>query len=145
MRALAVAGFILLFAAALPAQARSVSSSRLAGQIVAGAIAAPTGFAIGYTVGSGFRPHGSSNTGVALGFVGALLGPPTAVRAIGTADVPGSYGRAIAGTAAGYAAGYAIFKASQTIPWSPLRKALWVASALMPGAGAALAYNSGRN
>ena len=54
------------------------------GEVALGFVGVPLGFAIGYTIGSGFRPHGSSNTGVALGFAGALVGPALGVSAVGS-------------------------------------------------------------
>ena len=94
-------------AAWLQAQKQSVSAGRIAGATVAGFIAVPVGFAVGYTIGSGFRPHGSSNSGVALGFAGALLGPAAAVSAVGSGGPSrGNFGAAVGGAAIGYAAAY---------------------------------------
>ena len=82
IRALAV-----LLAAAVSsahAQKQPVSGGRIAGEAALGFVGVPLGFAVGYTIGSGFRPHGSSNTGVALGFAGALLGPALGVSSVGS-------------------------------------------------------------
>src|SRR5215213_6085578 len=98
---------LLVIAASLQAQKPSVSGGRIAGETAAAFAAIPLGFAIGYTVGSGFRPHGSSNSGVALGFAGALLGPAAAVSAVGSGGPSrGNFGAAVGGAAIGYVATY---------------------------------------
>src|SRR3954467_14870823 len=101
---------LLLLATAvapLQAQKQPVGAGRIAGETALGFVGVPVGFAVGYTIGSGFRPHGSSNSGVALGFAGALLGPALGVSAVGRGGPSeGNFGAAIGGVAIGYVATY---------------------------------------
>src|SRR5438445_11791611 len=91
----------------LHAQKQSAGAGRIAAEAAVGFVGVPVGFAIGYTIGSGFRPHGSSNSGVALGFAGALLGPALGVSAVGNGGPSrGSFGATVGGAALGYALTY---------------------------------------
>jgi hypothetical protein len=133
-----------LWSGAAQAQKRSVSNGRIAGEIVAGTLGAPLGFAAGYTIGSGFRPHGSSNTGVAVGFAGALAGPALGVNWVGNGGPShGNFGATIGGTAAGYGALVLVFPLARKLP-GPLKTVATVATLFLPGVGATIAYNSTR-
>ena len=138
---------VLLVASALSLQAQKqpVGAGRIAGEAALGFVGVPVGFAIGYTIGSGFRPHGSSNTGVALGFAGALLGPPLGVGVVGNgAPSQGKFGAAVAGAALGYGATIlAVPLAAKVNPMKLKVVALVVAFAL-PAVGATVAYNATR-
>ena len=144
IRALAV-----LLAAAVSssayAQKQPVGAGRIAGEAALGFVGVPLGFAIGYTIGSGFRPHGSSNTGVALGFAGALLGPALGVSAVGSGGPSrGSFGAAIGGAALGYGALYFAVPAATKVNPMKLKIAALVAAFALPAAGATIAYNATR-
>ena len=140
---------ILTLAAALSvstaeAQKRPVSNGRIAGEIAAGTLGAPLGFALGYTIGSGFRPHGSSNTGVAVGFAGALVGPALGVNWVGNGGPShGNFGATIGGTAVGYGATILVFPIVRKLP-GPLKTIATVATVFLPAVGATVAYNSTR-
>lgn len=123
--------------------AAAQSAPRATAQVVAGTLAVPIGFAAGYVVGSGFRPHGSSNSGVAVGFTGALLGPALAVRAIG-AKPTGKLGTTVLGTAAGYGASVALVPLAFKIANPRLKIAAIAAALMLPGIGATVAYNASR-
>jgi len=128
---------------ALYAQKPPVSGGRIAGEIAAGMLAVPVGFAVGYTIGSGFRPHGESNTGVALGFAGAVLAPPVAVHAV--AGPPrGNFGATLGGTAIGYAASMIAFPVARKIRFEKVKTATTLVTFLLPAVGATIAYNATR-
>jgi len=144
IRALAV-----LLAAAVSssayAQKQPVGAGRIAGEAALGFVGVPLGFAVGYTIGSGFRPHGSSNTGVALGFAGALLGPALGVSAVGSGGPSrGSFGAAVGGAALGYGALYFAVPAATKVNPMKLKIAALVAAFALPAAGATIAYNATR-
>ena len=144
IRALAV-----LLAAAVSssahAQKQPVSAGRIAGEAALGFVGVPLGFAIGYTIGSGFRPRGSSNTGVALGFAGALLGPALGVSAVGSGGPSrGSFGAAVGGAALGYGVMYFAVPAATKVNPTKLKIAALVAAFALPAAGATIAYNATR-
>lgn len=127
------------------AQKRPVSNGRVAGEIALGTLGAPIGFAIGYTIGSGFRPHGSSNTGVVGGFAGALLGPAAAVNLVGNGGPShGNFGGAVGGTAIGYGAAILAFPIARRVPGSKLKLLATIATTFLPAVGATVAYNSTR-
>jgi len=135
---------ISLPARAVEAQKRPVSNGRIAGEIAAGTVGAPLGFAIGYTIGSGFRPHGSSNTGVAVGFAGALVGPALGVNWVGNGGPShGNFGATMGGTALGYGATILVFPIVRKLP-GPLKTIATVATVFLPAIGATIAYNSTR-
>ena len=139
---------ILLLAtavASLQAQKQPVGAGRIAGETALGFVGVPVGFAIGYTIGSGFRPHGSSNSGVALGFAGALLGPALGVSAVGSGGPSrGKFGAAVGGAAVGYVATYAVFPLAAKVSSTKLSIAAMVASFALPAVGATIAYNATR-
>jgi hypothetical protein len=143
----AIAMFVLtaaLSVRAAGAQKRSVSNGRIAGEIAAGTLGAPLGFAIGYTIGSGFRPHGSSNTGVVAGFAGALVGPALGVNWVGNGGPSrGNFGATMGGAALGYGATVLIFPIVRKLP-GPLKTIATVATVFLPAVGATVAYNSTR-
>jgi hypothetical protein len=126
------------------AQQKSVSKGRIAGEIAAGTLGAPIGFAVGYVIGSGLRPHGSSNTGVGLGIAGALVGPATGVNWVGNGGPShGNFGATIGGTAVGYGLAYLAFPAARKLP-GVLKTVATVATLFLPAVGATVAYNSTR-
>jgi hypothetical protein len=138
--------FVLATAPALlHAQKQPVGAGRIAGETALGFLGAPVGFAVGYTIGSGFRPHGSSNTGVTLGFAGALLGPALGVSVVGNGGPSqGKFGATVGGAALGYVATYlAVPVASKVNPMKLKIAALAVAFAL-PAVGATIGYNATR-
>jgi hypothetical protein len=143
IRALAV-----LLAAAIStanAQKQPVSGGRIAGEAALGFVGVPLGFAVGYTIGSGFRPHGSSNTGVALGFAGALVGPALGVSAVGSGGPSrGSFGAAVGGAALGYGVMYFAVPAASKVNPMKLKIATMVVAFALPAAGATIAYNATR-
>jgi hypothetical protein len=127
------------------AQKQPVSNGRIAGEIAAGVVGVPLGFAAGYTLGSGLRPHGSSNTGAVGGLVGALVGPATAVNWVGNGGPShGNFGVTIAGTAVGYGAAYLVFPIVNKVPGTKLKAIAFLAAATLPAVGATIAYNSTR-
>jgi len=129
----------------LQAQKQSVSPGRIAGEAALGFVGVPLGFAVGYTIGSGFRPHGSSNTGVALGFAGALLGPALGVSAVGSGGPSrGSFGEAVGGAALGYGVMYFALPAASRVNPMKLKIAAMVVAFALPAAGATIAYNATR-
>ena len=135
---------VSLWSGAAQAQKQSVSNGRIAGEIAAGALGAPIGFAAGYMIGSGFRPHGSSNAGVAGGIAGALVGPATGVNWVGNGGPShGNFGATIGGTAIGYGAAVLLFPAARKLP-GPLKTVATVATLILPAVGATIAYNSTR-
>jgi hypothetical protein len=132
-------------AALAQAQKQPVSGGRIAGEVALGFVGVPLGFAIGYTIGSGFRPHGSSNTGVALGFAGALVGPALGVSAVGSGGPSrGSFGAAVGGAALGYGALYFAVPAAAKVNPTKLKIAALVVAFALPAAGATIAYNATR-
>ena len=135
-----------VFAGVAQAQKRPVSKGRLAGEVAAGALGIPIGFAVGYTVGSGFRPHGSSTPGVAVGFAGPLAGPATAVNWVGNGGPShGNFGWTIAGTALGYGATFLTFPLARKLPETGKLKLLaTIATTVLPAIGATIAYNATR-
>ena len=129
----------------LQAQKQSVSPGRIAGEAALGFVGVPLGFAVGYTIGSGFRPHGSSNTGVALGFAGALLGPALGVSAVGSGGPSrGRFGAAVGGAALGYGVMYFALPAASRVNPMKLKIAAMVVAFALPAAGATIAYNATR-
>ena len=129
----------------LQAQTQPAGTGRLSGEAAAGLIGAPLGFALGYTIGSGFRPHGSSNTGVALGLTGAVLGPATAVNLVGNGGPSrGNFAATMGGAAVGYGALYFALPAATKVNPMPLKIAAIVAAFALPGVGATIAYNATR-
>lgn len=127
------------------AQQQPASTGRIAGEIAAGVVGVPLGFATGYILGSGLRPHGSSNMGVILGVTGALVGPATGVNWVGNGGPShGNFGATIAGTAIGYGAAYTVFPVLNKIPSTKLKFAAFLAAAALPAVGATVAYNSTR-
>jgi hypothetical protein len=139
---------ILLLAgavASLQAQKQPAGTGRIAGETALGFVGVPVGFAIGYTIGSGFRPHGSSNSGVALGFAGALLGPALGVSAVGRGGPSeGKFGAAIGGAAIGYVATYFAVPLASKVNPTKLKIAAMVAAFALPAVGATIAYNATR-
>lgn len=140
-------GLCALTVAASPASAQKprVGAGRIAGEVGVGFLGGPVGFAIGYTIGSGFRPHGSSNSGVVGGLTGAVLGPAAGVALVGKGGRSrGSFPAAIGGSALGYGATYLAF------PWAtkPESMKLKIAGGLiafaLPAIGATIAYNATR-
>ncbi|HEY4305125.1 MAG TPA: hypothetical protein VGM82_11690 [Gemmatimonadaceae bacterium] len=142
MRVVVMVGLVAtLFVGVAEGQKRPVSNGRIAGEIVAGTLGVPLGFGAGYTIGSGFRPHGSSNTGVALGFAGALAGPATAVNWVGNGGPShGNFGATIGGTALGYGAAVLAFPLARKLP-GKLKLVATVATAFLPAIGATAVYN----
>lgn len=134
---------LALSATGVQAQKPPVSAGRVIGEIAAGTLGAPIGFLAGYTVGSGFRPHGSSNTGVAVGFAGALLGPAVAVHAA-AGPTHGNFGATVGGTAIGYAVAIVAFPIARKIPFEKLKWTTTLATFLLPSIGATIAYNATR-
>jgi hypothetical protein len=131
--------------ATLQAQKQPVGAGRIAGEAALGFVGVPLGFAVGYTIGSGFRPHGSSNTGVALGFAGALLGPALGVSAVGSGGPSrGNFGAAVGGAALGYGVMYFAVPAASRVNPMKLKIAAMVAAFALPAAGATIAYNATR-
>jgi hypothetical protein len=138
---------VLLLAAATAAGAQKapVSKGRVAGELAAGFVGGPIGFALGYTIGSGFRPHGSSNSGVAAGFAGALLGPATAVNLVGNGGPSrGNFGATVGGAALGYAATYFVFPLATKPSSTKLKIIGGLVAFALPAVGATVAYNATR-
>jgi hypothetical protein len=139
---------LILLAAAVStahAQKQPVGAGRIAGEAALGFVGVPIGFAVGYTIGSGFRPHGSSNSGVALGFAGALVGPALGVSAVGRGGPSrGSFGAAVGGAALGYGALYFAVPAASRVNPMKLKIAALVVAFALPAAGATIAYNATR-
>ena len=138
----------LLAASALPlaAQKKSAGAGRLVGETAAGLVAMPIGFAVGYTIGSGFHPgRGQSNGGVALGLTGALLGPATGVNLVGNGGPSrGNFAATVGGAAVGYGALYFAIPAATKVNPMPLKIAAIVAAVALPAVGATVAYNATR-
>jgi len=131
--------------ATLQAQKQPVGAGRIAGEAALGFVGVPLGFAVGYTIGSGFRPHGSSNSGVALGFAGALLGPALGVSVVGSGGPSrGNFGAAVGGAALGYGVMYFAVPAASRVNPMKLKIAAMVAAFALPAAGATIAYNATR-
>jgi len=131
--------------ATLQAQKQPVGAGRIAGEAALGSVGVPLGFAVGYTIGSGFRPHGSSNSGVALGFAGALLGPALGVSVVGSGGPSrGNFGAAVGGAALGYGVMYFAVPAASRVNPMKLKIAAMVAAFALPAAGATIAYNATR-
>lgn len=127
------------------AQKRPASNGRIAGEVAAGMVGAPLGFAVGYTIGSGLRPRGSSNTGVALGLAGALAGPPLGVNWVGNGGPShGHFGATVGGAALGYAATYLVFPVARKVPGDKPKLLATIATLFLPAVGATLAYNATR-
>ena len=143
--AVLVAMTATLWTRAAEAQKQPVSNGRIAGEVAAGILGIPIGFAVGYTVGTGFRPHGSSNTGVAAGFAGALAGPAAAVNWVGNGGPShGNFGWTVAGTALGYGATILTFPLARKLPDGKLKLLATIATTFLPAVGATIAYNSTR-
>jgi hypothetical protein len=127
------------------AQKQPVSSGRIAGEVAAGMLGAPLGFIAGYTIGSAFRPHGSSNTGVALGLTGAVVGPAVGVNWVGNGGPShGNFGATLGGTAVGYAVTYLAFPVARKVPNGKLKLLATIATVFLPAVGATVAYNATR-
>lgn len=136
---------LVLVSGVAGAQKRSVSRGRIAGEVAAGFVGVPVGFLVGYTVGSGFQPHGSSNTGVALGLIGALAGPAGGVNWVGNGGPShGNFGAAMGGAALGYAATYLLFPQVTKVPTTKLKILASMAAFTLPAVGATIAYNATR-
>ena len=140
--------FVVLLAVAVAsaqAQKQPVGAGRIAGEAALGFVGVPLGFAVGYTIGSGFRPHGSSNSGVALGFAGALVGPALGVSAVGSGGPSrGNFAAAVGGAALGYGALYFAVPAASKVNPMKLKIAALVVAFALPAAGATIAYNATR-
>jgi len=106
----------------------------------------PIGFAVGYTIGSGFHPgRGQSNGGVALGLTGAVLAPAAAVNLVGNGGPShGNFAATVGGTAAGYGALYFVLPAALKVKPMPLKIAALVVTAALPAIGGTVAYNATR-
>src|SRR4051812_1863686 len=140
-----IALVVLLAASTAAAQKQPVSKGRIAGEVAAGFLGAPVGFAVGYTIGSGFRPHGSSNSGVAVGLAGALLGPAVGVNMAGNGGpAHGNFGATVGGAALGYGAAYLGFPLIGKVPTTRLKILAGLAAAALPAIGATAAYNATR-
>ena len=132
-------------AASLEAQKQSVGAGRIVAETAVGFVGVPVGFAVGYTLGSGFQPRGSSNAGVAFGFAGALLGPALGVNAVGNGGPSrGNFGATVGGAALGYGAALLVFPAAMKVNPTKLKMAALVAVFVLPAAGATIAYNATR-
>ena len=130
----------------LQAQKRPVGAGRLVGETAAGLVAMPVGFAIGYTIGSGFHPgRGQSNGGVALGLTSAVLAPAGAVNWVGNGGPShGNFAATVGGVAVGYGALYLAFPAALKVKPMPLKIAAIVAAFALPAVGGTVAYNATR-
>ena len=130
----------------LAAQKRPAGNGRLVGETAAGLVAMPIGFAVGYTIGSGFHPgRGQSNGGVALGLTSALLAPAGAVNWVGNGGPShGNFAATIGGTALGYGALYFALPAALKVKPMPLKIAALVAAVALPAVGGTVAYNATR-
>ena len=140
---------LLLAVAVLPplaAQKRPAGTGRLVGETAAGLVAMPIGFAVGYTIGSGFHPgRGQSNGGVALGLTGAVLAPAAAVNLVGNGGPShGNFAATVGGTAVGYGALYFALPAALKVKPMPLKIAALVVTAALPAIGGTVAYNATR-
>jgi hypothetical protein len=140
---------LLLFLAALSpiaAQKRSAGAGRLVAETAAGLVAMPIGFAVGYTIGSGFHPgRGQSNGGVALGLTSAVLAPAAAVNLVGNGGPShGNFAATVGGTMLGYGASYFAFPAALKVKPMPLKIAALIVAAALPAVGGTLAYNATR-
>ena len=132
-------------AASLEAQKQSVGAGRIVAETAVGFVGVPVGFAVGYTLGSGFQPRGSSNAGVAFGFAGALLGPALGVSAVGSGGPSrGNFGATVGGAALGYGGAVLLFPAAMKVNPVKLKMAALVAVFVLPAAGATIAYNATR-
>jgi len=136
---------LLVFTALSPlaAQKRPAGTGRLVGETAAGLVAMPVGFAVGYTIGSGFHPgRGQSNGGVVLGITGAVLAPAAAVNLVGNGGPShGNFAATVGGTALGYGALYLALPAATKVNPMPLKIAAIIASLALPAVGATVAYN----
>jgi len=135
-----------LVAAPLQAQKKPAGAGRLVGETAAGLVAMPIGFAVGYTIGSGFHPgRGQSNGGVALGLTSAVLAPAGAVNWVGNGGPShGNFGATVGGVALGYGALYFALPAALKVKPTPLKIAAIVAAFALPAAGGTVAYNATR-
>jgi len=140
--------FLLVLAAVLPlaAQKKPVGTGRLVGEAAAGLVAMPIGFAVGYTIGSGFHPgRGQSNGGVALGLTSAVLAPAGAVNWVGNGGPShGNFAATVGGVAVGYGALYFAVPAALKVKPTPLKIAALVAAFALPAVGGTVAYNATR-
>ena len=116
------------------------------GETAAGLVAMPIGFAVGYTIGSGFNPgRGQSNGGVALGLTSAVLAPAGAVNWVGNGGPShGNFGATIGGVALGYGALYFALPVALKAKPMPLKIAAIVAAFALPAVGGTIAYNATR-
>ena len=130
----------------LAAQKKPAGTGRLVGETAAGFVAMPIGFAVGYTIGSGFHPgRGQSNGGVALGLTSAVLAPAGAVNWVGNGGPShGNFGATVGGVALGYGALYFALPAALKVKPMPLKIAAIVAAFALPAAGGTVAYNATR-
>ena len=138
--------FILAALAPLAAQKKPAGTGRLAAETAAGLVAMPIGFAVGYTIGSGFHPgRGQSNGGVALGLTSAVLAPAGAVNWVGNGGPShGNFGATVGGVALGYGALYFALPAAFKVKPAPLKIAAIVAAFALPAVGGTVAYNATR-
>ena len=106
----------------------------------------PIGFAVGYTIGSGFHPgRGQSNGGVALGLTSAVLAPAGAVNWVGNGGPShGNFAATVGGTALGYGALYFALPVALKVKPMPLKIAAIVAAFALPAVGGTVAYNATR-
>ena len=128
------------------AQKQSVSTGRAVSEAAVGFVGVPVGFAIGYTIGSGLRPHGSSNTGVAGGFVGAIAGSAAGVSLVGRGGPSprGTFVAATGGSAVGFLAAAVAVPIIKRIPLGKLKPLAYVGIAFLPAIGATVGYNWSR-
>jgi hypothetical protein len=139
---------VLIAAVTLPleAQKKPVGTGRIIGETAAGLVAMPIGFAVGYTIGSGFHPgRGQSNGGVALGLTSAVLAPAGAVNWVGNGGPShGNFAATVGGVAVGYGALYFALPAAFKVKPTPLKIAAIVAAFALPAVGGTVAYNATR-
>jgi len=139
---------LLVAALALPlhSQKKPAGAGRLVGETAAGLVAMPVGFAVGYTIGSGFHPgRGQSNGGVALGLTSAVLAPAGAVNWVGNGGPShGNFAATVGGVALGYGALYFAVPAALKVKPTPLKIAALVAAFALPAVGGTVAYNATR-
>jgi hypothetical protein len=148
MTSAAIRCAMLLAVAAFPlaAQKKPAGTGRIVGETAAGLVAMPVGFAVGYTIGSGFHPgRGQSNGGVALGLTSAVLAPAGAVNWVGNGGPShGNFAATVGGTVLGYGALYFAFPAALKVKPTPLKLAAIVAAFALPAVGGTVAYNATR-
>jgi hypothetical protein len=146
MAVLLVAGMSATAAAQAAAQKEPLSTKRAVGEVAAGFVGVPIGFAVGYTIGSGLKPHGSSNTGVAGGFAGAIAGSAAGVTLAGRGGPQprGTFAAAAGGSAVGFLAAAVAVPVIQHLPLWKLKPLAYVGVAFLPAIGATVGYNLSR-